>query len=87
MMPRNNALEAQLADNPDDTAVWAVYADWLQEQGHPLGALIAAKLAGVRVDDELAEQGKQLLGASLEAAPATSAEVTRARRDRRCRER
>lgn len=35
---RNPALEASIAEAPDDADRWLVYGDWLEEQGEPLGA-------------------------------------------------
>ena len=51
---RNPALEASLR-TARDNGVYAVYADWLQQRGHPLGELIAAELANqqrpeIRID-------------------------------------
>jgi uncharacterized protein (TIGR02996 family) len=37
---RNAELEAAIYANPDDDAAYLVYADWLQQQGDPLGELI-----------------------------------------------
>lgn len=34
---RNEALEADIAATPDDSARWQVYADWLLEHQNPLG--------------------------------------------------
>lgn len=48
--PRNPALEAAIIADPDDLANYVVYGDWLGEQGHPRGELIAAQLAAA-VDD------------------------------------
>src|SRR5262245_30533051 len=39
-------LAAKLRANPADPATRAVYADWLQSQGNPLGEIIALELAG-----------------------------------------
>ncbi len=36
-------LEAQLLAHPDDDARWAVWADWLQEQGDALGERVLAR--------------------------------------------
>ncbi len=38
---RSQALEAEIARRPDADETWAVYADWLQEQGDPLGDRLA----------------------------------------------
>src|SRR5690554_2882063 len=37
-------FERPLFDDPDDSEAWAVYADWLSEQGDPAGELIALEL-------------------------------------------
>src|SRR4051794_40635856 len=39
------ALEAELAANPDDLATHMAYADYLQEQGDPRGEFIRVQLA------------------------------------------
>src|SRR5579884_2555633 len=39
------ALEAALAESPDDRATWAAYADHLTESGDPRGEFIAVQLA------------------------------------------
>lgn len=39
------AFEASILDKPDDSAGYAAYADWLQEQGDPRGEFIAVQLA------------------------------------------
>ncbi|MDQ3300764.1 MAG: TIGR02996 domain-containing protein [Myxococcota bacterium] len=39
------ALEAAIADDPDDAQAYAVYGDWLQRRGDPRGELIALQLA------------------------------------------
>jgi len=43
--PRNLTLEAAIADDPDDRQAYLVYADWLEEHGHPRAALIRAHVA------------------------------------------
>jgi uncharacterized protein (TIGR02996 family) len=43
--PTQKALEQALADNPDDRAAHAAYADYLAEQGDPRGELIQTQLA------------------------------------------
>ncbi len=48
---RNPALERAIADNPYDLASFAVYADWLIEQGDPRGELMAAQIATETADD------------------------------------
>jgi len=42
--PRNEALERAIAATPDDPAPYAILGDWLQEQDHPRGELIALQL-------------------------------------------
>jgi uncharacterized protein (TIGR02996 family) len=42
---RNPALEKAIAANPFDRDAYAVFADWLQEQGDPRGELISLQLA------------------------------------------
>ena len=42
---RNPELEAALIADPGDRQAWAVFADWLQEQGDPRGELISLQLA------------------------------------------
>jgi uncharacterized protein (TIGR02996 family) len=39
--PREPALDRALHAEPDDDATRSVYADWLEQRGHPRGALIA----------------------------------------------
>lgn len=54
------ALEEQCCDAADDPAPWAVYADWLLEQGDPLGELAACTddgEASSRFGDQLLELG------------------------------
>ena len=41
--PINPVLEDALRTDPDDAGAALVYADWLQQQGHPRGALIAVQ--------------------------------------------
>lgn len=41
--PIEPALEAALRADPDDIGAALVYADWLQQRGHPRGALIAVQ--------------------------------------------
>ncbi len=38
---RSPQLEAEISQRPDADETWAVYADWLQEQGDPLGDRLA----------------------------------------------
>jgi uncharacterized protein (TIGR02996 family) len=49
---RNAELEADLVAKPDDKALRAVFADWLQSQGDPWGELIALELAGKQPEAE-----------------------------------
>ncbi|MDQ3365855.1 MAG: WGR domain-containing protein [Myxococcota bacterium] len=42
---RNPALEAAIAADPSDREAYAVFGDWLQEQGDPRGELISLQLA------------------------------------------
>lgn len=39
------SLEAAIDDDPDDTAAYSVYGDWLQRRGDPRGELIALSIA------------------------------------------
>lgn len=39
-VPRNEALEAALREDPADAAPYLVYADWLQTQGSPAGEML-----------------------------------------------
>src|SRR5581483_223551 len=43
--PVNAAMDAAIVANPEDPAVWRVYADWLLRCGEPRGELIALQLA------------------------------------------
>jgi uncharacterized protein (TIGR02996 family) len=42
---QQDALEAALAENPDDLATHMAYADWLSDQGDPRGEFIQVQLA------------------------------------------
>src|SRR6516165_4013070 len=42
---QREALEAALAENPDDLATHMAYADWLNDQGDPRGEFSQAQLA------------------------------------------
>jgi len=63
------AFEASILDKPDESAGYAAYADWLQEQGDPRGEFIAVQLAledGSRPASErkaLQERERELLAA------------------------
>ena len=46
-------LEAAIVRDPDDLDAYAVYGDWLAEQGDPRGELIATQLAAAAGDAEL----------------------------------
>ncbi|MEJ7601535.1 MAG: TIGR02996 domain-containing protein [Kofleriaceae bacterium] len=46
------ALEAAIEADPDARSGYAVYADWLQEQGDPRGELIAVQLAREDAPDD-----------------------------------
>jgi uncharacterized protein (TIGR02996 family) len=51
--PRDPALDAALHADPADVNAALVYADWLQQRGHPRGALIALQHARLdKPDDE-----------------------------------
>jgi uncharacterized protein (TIGR02996 family) len=52
---RNEALEAELAREPDITAPFLVHADWLQAQGDPRGELIAIQ-AGLADQPSVVQQ-------------------------------
>lgn len=52
---RDPALEAAIAQNPDDDSRWAVYADWLLERGDPLGRRLQSS-----VPEPLEEAGRWL---------------------------
>ncbi|MDQ3366467.1 MAG: TIGR02996 domain-containing protein [Myxococcota bacterium] len=62
--PRDPVLEEALRTDPYDTAAILVYADWLQQRGHPRGALIAVQHALATRPDEAAllEEERRLLG-------------------------
>jgi uncharacterized protein (TIGR02996 family) len=60
-------LEQALIDAPDEPERWSVYADWLQEQGDPLGARIA---------DPRPEHDLRWLGALAVLAARRELEVT-----------
>jgi uncharacterized protein (TIGR02996 family) len=63
-MARNVELEDRLRENPNDTAGFLVYADFLQSHGDPRGELIALHHAG-KSDDAAAfieEHADELLG-------------------------
>ena len=43
---RDEGMERALAEQPDDTERWSVYADWLQERGAPLGLRLSSPDSG-----------------------------------------
>lgn len=47
----NEALEAAILRDPDDFAAYAVYGDWLAEQGDPRGELVTTQLAAEQTND------------------------------------
>lgn len=55
------ALEAALAENPDDLAAHHAYADWLMEQGDPRGEFIQVQLA-LEDPNRTEAQRKEFLG-------------------------
>jgi uncharacterized protein (TIGR02996 family) len=59
---RNFELEAAVAANPDDEQGYLVYADWLQQQGDPLGELIVKHTRTTDDKAFLAEHQTDLLG-------------------------
>ena len=61
--PVNPVLEDALRADPDDAGAALVYADWLQQQGHPRGALIAVqhRLSLNPSDAGLAEAEQRIL--------------------------
>jgi uncharacterized protein (TIGR02996 family) len=80
--PSDPSLDAQLRVDPGDADVALIYADWLQQHGHPRGKLIAVQ-AALRTrpgDPELVEAERALLEDHAEellgplAALATSGE-------------
>ncbi|MBA2544389.1 MAG: TIGR02996 domain-containing protein [Deltaproteobacteria bacterium] len=63
--PRNAALEAAIRANREDAGPYQVYADWLQQQGSPVGELIVLsqankKAAVAKIIDKLGLPGKGL---------------------------
>ena len=59
----NGTLEDAIDRDPDDTAAWAVYIDWLQSQGDPRGELgaVQERLAASPKDKALLSAEKKLL--------------------------
>jgi uncharacterized protein (TIGR02996 family) len=60
--PSNPALEREIEANPDSDDALAVFADWLQAEGHPRGELIALQLRGADAANYLETHAKTLLG-------------------------
>ena len=60
---RHPELERQIRAAPDEVASYLVYSDWLQEQGDPLGELIALGVAATGGDGAAASRHQQLLDA------------------------
>ncbi len=60
---RHPELERQIRAAPDEVASYLVYSDWLQEQGDPLGELIALGVAATGGDAAAASRHQQLLDA------------------------
>jgi uncharacterized protein (TIGR02996 family) len=71
-LPENTSLEAAILETLDADA-FRVYADWLEERGHPRGKLIALQLEHARTHPqtqraaELEEQWNQHLGEHADA--------------------
>lgn len=67
--PINPVLEEALRAEPDDPGAALVYADWLQQQGHPRGALITVqhRLALTPNDAELLAAEQRILDESGDA--------------------
>jgi uncharacterized protein (TIGR02996 family) len=61
---RDAKLEARIAADPDDSATYSVYGDWLQSQGDPRGELIALQIAGKKAaaDKLLAQNAAHFYG-------------------------
>ena len=68
-MTPNPALEKAILANPFSPDAWAVYGDWLAEQGDPLGELVAVQIAlGAKPDDRaLQKKDRELRAANEEA--------------------
>ena len=62
-MATNPDLEARILSNPDDLDAYAVYGDWLSEQGDPRGELVAIQLKRIERpnDTTLIERQQKLL--------------------------
>jgi uncharacterized protein (TIGR02996 family) len=66
--PRHASLEAAIAAAPDDVERWLVYADWLQQQGHPRGELIRLDVESARTADSAQQATLREHAAALAAA-------------------
>jgi uncharacterized protein (TIGR02996 family) len=67
--PSDPSMDAQLRVDPGDADVALIYADWLQQHGHPRGKLIAVQ-AALRTrpsDGELVAEERALLEAHADA--------------------
>jgi len=64
--PREPALEAALRADPGDAATALVYGDWLEQRGHPRGAL--AGLTGDAAASHIEAHAETLLGTRLYVA-------------------
>lgn len=73
--PRDPMFEGELADEPGNADVALVYGDWLTEEGHPRGELVAVQHRLVQAPDDPALREAEerlrteLLGALVDAAP------------------
>ncbi len=56
------ALAAAIAEHLEDADAWAVYGDWLVEQGDPRGELVAIQLAGGTGEHLIARYREHFLG-------------------------
>jgi len=54
LVARDEALEAAIARDPDDTEAYLVYGDWLQQRGDPRGELLAVQHALAATDEQSA---------------------------------
>ncbi len=52
----NPEFEAAIRDNPDDQSIYAVYGDWLQSRGDPLGEAVSLHLVLAAEPDNAAAQ-------------------------------
>ena len=78
---RNPELEGRIEADPDDVEAYAVYADWLQQQGDPLGEYIALHLepeqtpAGKTAAARLLDQNARTWLGKLQGAPEEEAQL------------